>query len=143
MEYIDIKKGYTKKDIEKIVKHIKLGRIIILPTDTVYGIISDANNIKAVKKIYEIKNRPMTNPINILVSNIEMIKDVTKGIKEEEKKIIKEFFPGALTIIFEKNKKISDVITAGLDTVGIRIPNSKILLEIIEAFRRTDSRNKL
>ena len=85
----------------------------------------------------------MTNPINILVSNIEMIKDVTKGIKEEEKKIIKEFFPGALTIIFEKNKKISDVITAGLDTVGIRIPNSKILLEIIEAFRRTDSRNKL
>ncbi|MCI8518748.1 MAG: threonylcarbamoyl-AMP synthase [Clostridia bacterium] len=143
MECIDVKNGYTNKDINKIVKYISLGGIVILPTDTVYGIAADVDNVGAVKKIYEIKNRPITNPVNILVSNLEMIQNATKKITETEKKIIKKFFPGALTIIFEKDKKISNIITAGLDTVGIRMPNNKMLLEIIEKLRKTNSCNKL
>ena len=143
MECIDVKNGYTNKDINKIVKYISLGGIVILPTDTVYGIAADVDNVGAVKKIYEIKNRPITNPVNILVSNLEMIQNATKKITETEKKIINKFFPGAITIIFEKDKKISNIITAGLDTVGIRMPNNKMLLEIIEKLRKTNSCNKL
>lgn len=143
MEYIDVKNGYTKKDVEKILKHIELGGIVILPTDTVYGIATDANNVEAVKRIYAVKNRKTTKPVNILVSNMEMIENVTNTIKEKEKEIIKAFFPGALTIIFEKNKKVSDIVTAGLDTVGIRMPNNKMLLEVIEKLRKTNSCNKL
>lgn len=143
MEYVDIKEGYTKKDIKKIARCISSGGVIISPTDTVYGIVADANNIEAVKKIYKIKNRPTTNPVNILVLNLEMIKSVTKEIKEKEERIAKAFFPGALTIIFQKDRKISDIITAGLETIGIRIPNNKMLLEIIEELRKTYSCNKL
>jgi len=143
MEYIDIKKGYTKKEIQQIAKIIKDGGIAILPTDTVYGIVADAGNEKAVKRIYEIKKRKPSNPVNILVSNRKMIKEVTKQITEREEKIIEKFFPGAITIICEKNKKVSDIITAKNSTVGIRMPDNKILLELIESIRKANSCNKL
>lgn len=120
-----------------------MGEFWILPTDTVYGIVADSRDIKAVKRIYDVKKRPRSNPINILVSNENMIKSVTRNISYLERKAIKEFFPGALTIIFEKNKKISDIITAGLDTVGIRMPDNSFLLELIEYIRTSNCCNKL
>lgn len=132
MEYINIEKKYTKADLIKIANIIKCGGVAVLPTDTVYGIASDAMNNKAVMKIYELKGRDFSNPMNILVSNMEMIKKVTKKISKIEADIIKEFFPGAITVIFEKNDIISDTITAGLKTVGIRMPENKFLLELIE-----------
>lgn len=132
MEYIDIKRGYTKEDIQKIADIIKSGRIAVIPTDTVYGIATCCTNEKAVKHIFEIKNRPATNPINIIASDIKMIKKVTKNISEKEENIIKSFFPGAMTIILEKREVIPDIITAGKDTVGVRIPNDKFLLELIK-----------
>lgn len=132
MEYIDIKNGYTKEDIKKLSDMIKSGEILILPTDTVYGIVCDSMNEKAVKKIYELKQRELSKPMNILISNIEMIRKVAKKISKEEEKIVKKFLPGALTIIFEKKDKISNTITAGKDTVGVRMPNHKMLLELID-----------
>lgn len=131
MEYIDIKNGYTKEDIIKIADIIKSGEILILPTDTVYGIVSDSTNEDAVKKIYELKKREMSKPLNILVSNKEMIKRVVKEISKWEEKIINKFFPGSLTIIFQKNGIIPDIVTSGLNTVGVRMPNHKMLLELI------------
>lgn len=88
------------------------------------------------------KKREQTKPCNILVSNIEMIKKCTKGISEIEEEIIKRFFPGALTVILKKNHNISDTITAHLDTIGIRMPNNRFLLELIEMVRKTDSCDK-
>ena len=111
---------------------IKMGGIVIAPTDTVYGIIADALNEKAVEKIYEIKKRKKTNPLSILVSNKDMLKKVVKKVSLEEEKIIDKFFPGAITLIFEKNEQIPDIVTSGLDTVGIRMPNDEILLNVIE-----------
>lgn len=136
MEYIDIKNGYTKEDIIKLSDMIKSGEILILPTDTVYGIACDSMNEKAVKKIYELKQRELSKPMNILVSNMEMIKEVVKKISKEEEKIVKKFLPGALTIIFEKKDNISNTITAGKDTVGVRMPNHKMLLELIDYLGR-------
>ena len=118
MKYIDIKNGdYTKEDISKIAESIKTGKIAIIPTDTVYGISADALNQKAVKRIYDLKNREYSNPMNILVSNVEMIKKVTKSIKAIEKRMIDRFFPGALTIIFERNDIVPESVTAGLNTI--------------------------
>lgn len=93
MEYIYLSKENEQKTIEKAIKIIKNGGVIILPTDTVYGIAADAQNENAVKKIYELKNREFSKPCNILVSNIEMIKEVTTNISKKEKSIIKEHFP--------------------------------------------------
>jgi len=143
MEYINIEKGYTKEEIEKIAEIIKNGKILVLPTDTVYGIAANALDVNAVKKIYELKKRNNNKPINILVSNIEMVKKAVKEISEVEEKIIEQFFPGALTIVFKKSKLIPDIVTSGLDTIGIRMPENKFLLELIESVRNANSHNKL
>lgn len=142
MEYIKLEDNY-KQAVEKAADIIKMGGVAIIPTDTVYGIAADSLNEDAVKKVYEIKNRKPTKPCNILVSNIEMIRKVTKVVSIEEEKIIKEYFPGALTIVFEKNKEIPDIVTANLDTIGVRMPDNKFLLELIEKIRKTNTCNKL
>ena len=136
MKYIKLQDDEIEKRAKEAVKVIKMGGIVIAPTDTVYGLISDALNEKAVEKIYEIKKRKKTNPCSILVSNKDMLKKVVKKVSLEEEKIIDKFFPGAITLIFEKNKQIPDIVTSGLDTVGIRMPNDKFLLKVIELFGR-------
>ena len=132
MKYIKLNEDEIEKRAKETAKVIKMGGIVIAPTDTVYGIISDALNEKAVEKIYEIKKRKKSNPCSILVSNKDMLKKVVKKVSFEEEKIINKFFPGAITLIFEKNEQIPDIVTSGLDTVGIRMPNDKFLLKVIE-----------
>lgn len=134
MKYIKLNEGKIEKIVKETVEVIKMGGIVIAPTDTVYGIIVDALNEKAVEKIYEIKKRKKSNPCSILVSNKDMLKQVVKKVSLEEEKIIDKFFPGAITLIFEKNEQIPDIVTSGLDTVGIRMPNDKFLLNVIELF---------
>lgn len=144
MEYIKLENNnYKKEDLEKALEVIKNGGVVILPTDTVYGIAADALNEEAVARIYSLKNRKFSNPCNILVSDIDMIRKVTKGISSKEEKIINEFFPGALTIIFEKNEVIPNIVTANLDTIGVRMPKNKFLLDLIKTFRKTYCCNKL
>ena len=132
MKYIKLNEDEMEKRAKEAKEVIKMGGIIIAPTDTVYGIIADALNEKAVEKIYEIKKRKKSNPLSILVSNKDMLKKVVKKVSFEEEKIINRFFPGAITLIFEKNEQIPDIVTSGLDTVGIRMPNDKFLLNVIE-----------
>ena len=132
MKYIKLNEDEIEKIAKEAIEVIKMGGIVIAPTDTVYGIIADALNEKAVEKIYEIKKRKKSNPLSILVSNKDMLKKVVKKVSLEEEKIIDKFFPGAITLIFEKNKQIPDIVTSGLDTVGIRMPNDKFLLKVIE-----------
>lgn len=136
MEYIDIKYSYKIIDVENVVDGLKNGDIVIIPTDTVYGIACDAINQNAVRKIYKLKHRKINNPMNILVSDIDMIRKVVKNVSETEEKLIKEFLPGAMTIVFEKNEIIPDCVTAGLNTLGIRIPKNKFLLDVIKKLGR-------
>lgn len=132
MEYINIKNGYTKEDVVKISEIIKKGEVVILPTDTVYGLAADALNIDAVKKVYELKQRELSKPMSILVSNMDMILKVTKDMSVKEERIIENFFPGALTMVLKRNNMIPDIVTANLDTIGIRMPRNKFLLEVID-----------
>lgn len=136
MKYIKICKDYTKDDIISSAEIIKNGGVAIIPTDTVYGIAADAINEEAIKNIYELKNREYSKPMNILVSDIGMIKKVTKGISQKEEEIIKKYMPGAITIILKKNEVIPSIVTAGKETIGIRIPNNKYILELIENIGR-------
>lgn len=93
MKNIVLSEENEKDVIKKVVEAINDGKLVIIPTDTVYGIASDALNERAVKKIYELKNREMSKPCNILVANIEMIKDVTKGMSKKEEEVIEKFMP--------------------------------------------------
>lgn len=101
-----------------------------------YGIMGDALNDNVVRRVFEVKKRPYSKPLILLMDSIEMVEEYTKEINNLERNIISKFWPGLVTIILKKNDKISDLITAGNDTVGIRIPNNKELLEIIRQLGR-------
>lgn len=111
---------------------IRDGGIVVFPTETVYGIGVDALNNSAIEKLYNIKKRPHKKPISVLVSDFEMIKKVAKEISEIEWKIIKNFFPGPLTIVLTKKESISDILTGGEETIGVRMPDNQIALKLIE-----------
>ena len=123
-------------DVDKIVNEIEKGNLVITPTDTIYGIMGDALNEDVIKKAFQIKNRSYNKPLILLMSNYNMIKEYTINIKSEEEQLIKEFMPGLVTIILEKNEKVNNLITANTNSVGVRIPNDKDLLEIINKLNR-------
>ena len=111
---------------------IKQGKIVVFPTETVYGIGTNGLDEKAVRKLYEVKKRPLNKPISLLVSNMEMVKAIAKDITEVEYKIMEKFFPGPLTIILKKKDIVSDIVTAGQDTVGVRMPSGEIARKLVE-----------
>ena len=131
-KYLDLRedKDYTK--LKEIGEIIKSGEIVVFPTETVYGIGTNALDKDAVKRIYEVKQRPKDKPISLLVSSIDMIEQVAKDITTAEYALIKKFFPGPLTIILNKKDIVPDIVTAGGNTVGVRMPESEIALKLIE-----------
>ena len=125
------KNGINEDEMKECVDIIKNGGIVIFPTDTVYGIGCNVFNENAIKKIFEIKNREYNKPINVLCSNIKDIHNMALELKEKEKEIIDKYMPGACTLIVNKKKEISNLLTAGLNTVGLRIPDNNIAIELI------------
>lgn len=118
-------------DILKLVEVINNGELAIVPTDTVYGIVADATNIEAVKNVYLAKKREFNKPLIIMVSSIEMLNEYIQGMNEIENKLIKKYWPGKMTILLKKNDKIPDVVTANSDFVGVRYPDNKELIELM------------
>ena len=121
--------------LEKAAELIKQGKIVVFPTETVYGIGANGLNEQAVKKLYEVKQRPYNKPISLLVSNMEMVNEIAKDITEVEYKIMEKFFPGPLTIILKKKDIVPDIVTAGQDTVGVRMPSGEIARKLVEMAR--------
>lgn len=106
--------------------------VVVLPTETVHGIGTNSLSDKGLNKLYELKNRPVNKPISVLISNKEMINKVAKNITERQWKVISKFFPGPLTIVLDKQDYLSDILTAGLNTIGVRMPDNEIALKLIE-----------
>ena len=111
---------------------IKKGGLVAFPTETVYGLGADAFNEKAVKKIFEVKGRPPDNPLIVHISKKRDIFKLTKRIPYSAKILIRKFWPGPLTLVLEKSEKIPDIVTAGLNTVAIRMPNHRVALRLID-----------
>ncbi len=104
-----------------------------IPTETVYGLAADALNPEAVKKIFIAKGRPQDNPLIVHISDIDMINSLTDNPPKLCFELASSFWPGPLTMVLPKVKTLSDEVTAGLDTVGIRFPSHKVAQEIIKA----------
>ena len=118
--------------LKKAAKLIKQGEIVVFPTETVYGIGTNGLDENAVKKLYEVKQRPLNKPISLLVSNMEMVNLIAKDITDVEYRIMQKFFPGPLTIILKKKEIVPDIVTAGQDTVGVRVPGGEIARKLVE-----------
>lgn len=132
MSYIyNWQNGINKEELENCVEIIKNGGIAIFPTDTVYGIGCNVWNEEAINRIFEIKNRSYNKPMNVLCSDLKDIESLASEVNEKEKEIIHKYMPGACTLIVNKKKEISDLLTAGLHTVGVRIPDNIIAIELI------------
>lgn len=136
MKIFDFKNDINSDEFYECVQSLNNGNVIVLPTDTVYGIATDATNEVAVEKLYKIKNRSKKNPINVLVSSKEMAKKCVKGFNEISDKLIDKFWPGPLTIILEKNDYISNIVTANQNTIGIRMPENEVTLNIISKLNK-------
>lgn len=118
--------------IDRASNIIKGGGLVAFPTETVYGLGADGLNPKAIKKIYEAKGRPSDNPLILHISSIDELYTLIKGITPLAKELINAFWPGPLTMIFEKSDIVPKCITGGLDTVAIRFPINKIARAIIK-----------
>lgn len=127
----DWNENINKEELNEIVEILNNDGVVIFPTDTVYGIGCNCFSDKAIDKIFVLKGRDYSKPINVLVPNIDKMSDVVANINNCEKELVNNYMPGALTIIFDKKDNISNLLTAGLDTVGVRIPNNNISLEIL------------
>ena len=130
--YLDLKNKLDCSKLTEPAKIINKGGIVIFPTETVYGIGVNALNESAVKRLYEVKQRPLSKPISLLVSNIDMVSSLAKNITDIEYKLMENFFPGPLTIILEKRDIVPNILTSGSNTVGIRMPDNIIALELIK-----------
>lgn len=132
-KYFNWKNKIDEEELKRVVNILDNDGVIIFPTDTVYGIGCNCFSTKAIKKIFIYKNRPNNKPINVLTDNYEKILSVVKEIKPKENELINKYMPGALTIILKKNEAISPLLTANLDTIGVRIPANSIALKILES----------
>jgi L-threonylcarbamoyladenylate synthase len=119
-------------DLSPYVKIIKEGGIVAFPTETVYGLGADAWNPEAIQKIFETKGRPADNPLIVHISNIKEAETFVKEIPEVAKLLMKHFWPGPLTFVLAKKSEVLDSVTAGLQTVAIRIPSHPLALDFIK-----------
>lgn len=112
--------------IKDAAEHLKSGEVIGFPTETVYGLGCDARDGEAVKKVFEAKGRPADNPLICHIGDKEQIKDVVAEVTPLAQKLIDAFMPGPITIVMKKSSSIADETTAGLDTVGVRMPSHPV-----------------
>ena len=125
----DLNHKIVQEDIKKTLLH---GGHVIFPTETVYGIGAYAFSEKGISNIYKVKGRPNDNPLIMHVNTYEDVMMYSKNHMAYVKKLMDAFMPGPLTLVLEKQNDIPDMITGGLDTVGIRMPNHPIAKKIIE-----------
>jgi L-threonylcarbamoyladenylate synthase len=118
-------------DLKPFIDLIRAGEVVAFPTETVYGLGADAWNPSAIQKVFKTKDRPSDNPLIVHISDQNQLKTFVTDIPEDAQKLIDQFWPGPLTLVFKKRPKVLDLITAGLDTVAIRMPDHMLALSLI------------
>lgn len=122
----------TEATIQYAAKLLKEGKIVALPTETVYGLGACARHPKAIQKIYAIKKRPASNPLIIHLSEFSAIEHYAIQIPKIAYKLAETFWPGPLTLVLNKHPSVLDLVTGGQNSVALRIPNHPIALKLIE-----------
>ena len=120
--------------IDKIKHELKNGGAVVLPTETVYGLFAKALDKKAVDHVYQLKRRPRDKALNLNVAHLDDILNFSKNQPPYLQKLVDSFLPGPLTIILEANDKVPYWVNSDLTTVGFRMPNHPVTLELIREF---------
>ncbi len=112
---------------------LEKGELVAIPTETVYGLAANALNPEAVLKIFEVKNRPHFDPLIVHVSSISDLEKWADHVPEIARTLANKFWPGPLTLLLRKNERIPDLVTSGLETVGLRMPNHILTLDLLKS----------
>lgn len=122
----------TTSDIAKAVTLLNNESLVAIPTETVYGLGGNIYSDTSIKKIFELKKRPLYNPLIVHIKSYNELDKVASFIPEKAKILAEAFWPGPLTLVLKKQKNISDLITAGKDTVAVRVPNHPLTLALLQ-----------
>jgi L-threonylcarbamoyladenylate synthase len=120
------------KDIQKAITILTNEDLVAIPTETVYGLAGNIFSEKAVKKIFSTKKRPHFNPLIVHIASIDALKNVVSYVPKKAQILAETFWPGSLTLVLKKNPTIPDLITAGKNTVAVRVPNHPLTLELLK-----------
>ncbi|HCF82783.1 MAG TPA: threonylcarbamoyl-AMP synthase, partial [Ruminococcaceae bacterium] len=123
---------FSEESAQKAAEILKNGGIVAIPTETVYGLAANALDENAVRSIFAAKGRPQDNPLIVHISEIEMMKPLVRDVPELAKKLAERFWPGPLTMIFNKTSAVPDVTSGGLSTAAVRMPKNEAARAIIE-----------
>ncbi|WP_439152230.1 L-threonylcarbamoyladenylate synthase [Winogradskyella sp.] len=119
------------KDIAKAVALLSAENVVAIPTETVYGLAGNIYSEKAIRTIFETKQRPFFNPLIVHIASTSCLDKIVAHIPKKAKLLAEAFWPGPITLVLKKKAVIPDVITAGKDTVAVRIPNHPVILELL------------
>jgi L-threonylcarbamoyladenylate synthase len=123
-----------RDDIAHAVQILHAGGLVAFPTETVYGLGADATNARAVKRIFEVKGRPSTNPLIVHVADERVARRFVRRWPPSASRLAERFWPGPLTLVLPKHPSIASGVSAGLDTVGLRAPDHPLALELLRRF---------
>ena len=126
------KNEITDEILQKAAEAIRNGGLVAFPTETVYGLGADGLNEDAVKSIYEAKGRPSDNPLILHIAGVDMLYEIAQNITDTAKKLMDAFWPGPLTLVFDKKEIVPDVTSGGLKTVAVRFPAHTLAQKLIE-----------
>lgn len=121
----------AEEGIDEAAALILRGELVVFPTETVYGLGADAFNAEAVKKIFAAKGRPQDNPLIVHISSVEEVLDIASSVPDAFYSLAAKFMPGPLTIVLKKSDNIPDIVTAGGDTVAVRMPENEFARDLI------------
>ncbi len=122
----------NKAVIQEAALQLKEGKLVVFPTETVYGLGCNGLDAEAIKRVFEAKGRPEAKPITAHIASKDGCLKLVKNIPEKASKLIEKFCPGPITIILERKEGIGEAMSAGGKTIGIRIPDHKVALMLIE-----------
>lgn len=120
------------KDIMRAKQLLEAGEVVAIPTETVYGLAGNALDTDAVARIFEVKDRPFFDPLIVHVATLASAKDLVTEIPPQARQLVKQFWPGPLTLLLNKSEIIPDLVTSGLDRVGVRCPDHPLTRSLLE-----------
>lgn len=119
--------------IRRAAEIIREGGLVAFPTETVYGLGADVYNAKAVRRVFEVKKRPLSNPLIVHIAEMKDLLKLGKNVGSDVLALARKFWPGPLTLVVKKNPSFPDIVTSGGDTVAIRMPDNRIALSLIRS----------
>ncbi len=121
-------------DIQRAVQVLRDGGLVAFPTETVYGLGADAENRNAVERIFSVKGRPATHPLILHVGSADDLARWTANVPLAARRLAERFWPGPLSLVLNRSRRVSSAVTGGLETVAVRMPAHPIALALIDAF---------